>query len=268
MCRDCSHAIFSKKDFDESVKSKPPDQRAYETLRQFQAGISQLMPSFQKALLALQSSGGHGQAGGRSVVVTKAASLQAQVQQASRIRKRLIDSFTKLDTAAKRIRDLPTDSSTQKRLQEAVHSAASAFLHANMIPLKSIPQTLKKTRPSPDSAALYRSSPLRNGKMSTSNSLVDADNASEVSEASTAVSVLEAEERELKERLIVLEEQRYLIGKMISTARGASRVEEVIALARNAEELDLEIGKLKLHVDRVEDKWEHLFASGEAGAGL
>ena len=51
MCRDCKSTIFAKRDFVDSIIYKPPDQRAYETLRQFERGIKQLLPSFQRALL-------------------------------------------------------------------------------------------------------------------------------------------------------------------------------------------------------------------------
>ncbi|CAI4213109.1 unnamed protein product [Parascedosporium putredinis] len=216
MCRDCSRTIFAKRDFQASLTTKPPDQRAYETLRH---------PS------------------------------HAQIKEASKIRKRLIDSFAKYDLASRRMRDLRTTSDQQLRLQKAVYAAASSFLHANMLPLKSSPSS-----PSPSSSHL---SPLRNGGGPSSTSAVDAsETASQASETSTIVSALETEEKGLRERLVVLDEQRFMVKQMVDAARDARRFEEVTALSRNLDELDEEIDRVKSMVGVVEERWQGLYASG------
>lgn len=275
MCRECNHTIFSKRDFAASLAFKPADQRAYETLRQFERGILQLMPVFQRALRALQPQGTSG------VSRNHPPPTHAQIQEASKVRKRLVDAFTKYDTAARRLRDLKTTSKTQLKLQQAVYGAASAFLHTHMLTLKSVPQELRSSRSaqssqsrlltlqhqnSNGSAASSSSawahgspspspSPLRNGE--------HADTASQPeSEASTQVSVLEAEEKDLRERLIVLEEQQFLVKQMVEAARGARRFEEVSALARNLDELGAEIAEVRKQVGDVEKKWQGLYASG------
>ncbi|KAI1474893.1 hypothetical protein F4774DRAFT_399054 [Daldinia eschscholtzii] len=250
MCRDCKSTIFSKRDFMESVVHKPPDQRAYETLKQFERGIQLILPTFQKALLPLQDENN--------------PPSHAQIQEASKIRKRLTDSFTKYDVAARRIRDMKTDSPTQRQLQKAIHQAASAFLHMHMLPLKNLPRMLKHNSSSSSSAKSrlivngHVASPLRNGTDRL-------ETASQTSEASTAVSALETEEKELRERLIVLEEQKYMVQTMISGAHGARRFEEVSALTRNVEELETEIESVKRKVAAVEEKWQDVYANGGPG---
>lgn len=261
MCRDCKCTIFSKRDFSASVAHKPPDQRAYETLRQFERGIKMLMPSFQRSLLALQppeDEFGH----------SRPPPTHAQIQEASKLRKRLTDSFTKYNLAAKRLRDLPSSSDTQMRLQKNIYTAASSFLHTYMLPLKSLPKMLKSAN-SGNSASSHRRllsatdrhntlSPLRNGELAESETASLAG----ASEASTAVSALESEEKELRERLVVLEEQRFLVKEMVANARGARRFEEVGALSKNVEELDKEIVGLRLKVDGVEERWEGVYGNG------
>ncbi|KAB5540591.1 FYVE zinc finger-domain-containing protein [Coniochaeta sp. 2T2.1] len=270
MCRDCKTTIFSKRDFAESVAHKPPDQRAYETLRQFERGIRQLMPSFQRTMMALQLPEDNGdlQRNG-SGPLHKPPPTHAQIQEAAKIRKRLTDSFTKYNMAAKRLRDLKTDSATQQKLQQAIYTAASSFLHTHMLPLKSVPRMLKSGSSSSNHRRLLSGlngssthlSPLRNGESAASS---DPDTASlgGASEASTAVSALETEEKELRERLVVLEEQRFLVTEMVNSARGSRRFEEVSALTRNVEELDREIDSLKKQVSGVEERWEGLYAVG------
>lgn len=245
MCRDCKSTIFSKRDFVESIMQKPPDQRAYETLRQFERGIELLLPSFRRALMPLQDE--------------NHPPTHSQIQEAGKLRKRLTDSFTKYDMAARRIRDMKTDSLAQQRLQKAVYQAASSFLHMHMLPLKNLPRLLKQS--SSSSSAKNRltpnghvASPLRQGDV--------ADTASQTSEGSTAVSILETEEKELRERLIVLEEQKYMVQKMINTSRGSRRFEEVSALTRNVEELDREIESARTKVGEIESRWRGLYANG------
>ncbi|KAI0131941.1 FYVE zinc finger protein [Xylariales sp. AK1849] len=253
MCRDCKFTIFAKRDFVESVVHKPPDQRAYETLRQFERGIQQLMPGFQRALLPLQNE--------------RDPPSHAQIQEASKLRKRLTDSFTKYDIAAKRVRDMKTASPSQQRLQKAIYQAASSFLHMHMLPLKNLPRLLKHSSSSSTSSSKrlllpngHVPSPLR------PNSDGYLETASQTSETSTVVSALETEEKELRERLVVLEEQKYMVQAMIASSQGARRFEEVSALTRNVDELESEIRSVRGKVGNVEERWQGLYANGGPAA--
>ncbi|CAK7212105.1 carboxypeptidase Y-deficient [Sporothrix curviconia] len=125
------------------------------------------MPMFQRSLQALQPDA----PGSNNVPATR-----AQIQEAAKIRKRLMDSFAKYNLAAVRLRDLKTESATQQRLQISVYSAASTFLHANMVPLKHVPKMLRSQQSSQGSSSTHRRllanlngggshmSPLRNGE--------------------------------------------------------------------------------------------------------
>lgn len=274
MCRDCKATIFSKRDFAESVAHKPPDQRAYETLRQFERGIKMLMPSFQRALLALQPPDDE-------FSVDRPPPSHAQIQEASKLRKRLTDSFTKYNLAAKRLRDMKTTSPTQLRLQKNIYTAASSFLHTYMLPMKSVPKMLQgnssgshhhrrhllspNDRQSSSGSMGAALSPLRNGELADPGGSETASLAG-ASEASTAVSALETEEKELRERLVVLEEQRFLVKEMVNNARGSRRFEEVTALNKNVEELDREIASLRKAVDGVEERWEGVYTNTAAAS--
>jgi len=52
---------------------------------------------------------------------------------------------------------------------------------------------------------------------------------------------MEAEEKELRERLIVLEEQRFLVQEMVRDAKSKRRFEEVESLRGNLGDLEREI---------------------------
>ncbi|KAK2614843.1 hypothetical protein N8I77_001639 [Diaporthe amygdali] len=271
MCRDCKHTIFSKRDFQDAVLCKPPDQRAYETLRQFERGIRLLMPSFQRALVALQPPED-------DLSLDRPPPSHAQIQEANKLRKRLTDSFAKYHVAAKRIRDMKTASPTQLRLQKNVYTAASSFLHTYMLPMKSLPSMLKRNLGNPGGSGNHRRllgatdrhgssgsvpgafSPLRKGESAEPGS--ETASLGGASETSTAVSALETEEKELRERLVVLEEQRFLVQEMVNNARASRRFEEVSALNKNVEELDREINALSNAVDGVEHRWEGFYSQG------
>jgi hypothetical protein len=64
------------------------------------------------------------------------------------------------------------------------------------------------------------------------------------SDASSAVSALEAEEKSLRERLIVLEEQKFFVSEMIADANRRRKFDEVSSLAVNVEDLSREIDKV------------------------
>jgi len=58
----------------------------------------------------------------------------------------------------------------------------------------------------------------------------------------------ERKEKELKEKMMVLEEQKYLVENMIERARKGRRLEEVEALRESIEDLESEIGSIRLEL--------------------
>lgn len=235
MCKDCQRTIFSKADFSRELSSSPPDQRAYQNLLQFEHGIRLLLPRFQRLLLTLQD--------------PENPPSPAQLADAAKVRKRLTDAFTQYDAASRRIRDLPTQSPTQIRLQKAVHQQATNFLHVHMLPLKSLPKIMKHAtpngRPVPRAANGKPQSALAAIKYNevTNGSRPSSSRASSTSSA--AVTALEAEEKELRERLIVLEEQKFFVSEMIADANKRRQFDEVSALSGNVEDLSREIDQIQ-----------------------
>jgi rabenosyn-5 len=234
MCKDCQRTIFSKADFSRELSTSPPDQRAYQNLLQFEHGIRLLLPRFQRLLLTLQDPDN--------------PPSPAQLADAAKVRKRLTDAFTQYDSASRRIRDMPTQSPTQARLQKAVHQQATNFLHVHMLPLKSLPKVLKHAtpngKPSPRAANGKPQSALASIRYNeVSNSRPTSSRASSTSSA--AVTALEAEEKELRERLIVLEEQKFFVSEMIADANKRRQFDEVSALSGNVEDLSREIDQIQ-----------------------
>lgn len=245
LCKDCNHTLFSQADFQASLSSPAvlTFDRAYHNLLEFEKGIRRMMPRFQKLLQALQD--------------PDSPPSSTQIADASRTRKRLIDAFAQYDTAARRIRDTPSTSPTQLKLQKAIHQNASQFLHLHMLPLKSLPKVLKHATPNgeltPRSTSVVSSSSLlaqpnagkpQSALASIRYNHVRNDSSSAVSLSSitsSRISELEAEEKSLRERLIVLEEQKFMVQEMIADANKRRKFDEVAALAGNVEDLSREI---------------------------
>jgi rabenosyn-5 len=215
MCKDCKHTLFARGDFAREMADKPKDQRSYENLAQFERGIRLLLPRFQKLLQALQDP-------------DKPPTPQ-QLSDATKVRKRLMDAFAQFDVAAKRIRDLPTDSPTQRKLQTAVYHQAYSFLSLHMLPLRALPRILKHAVP--------QGRPNAGGALAS----IKLNDRSTGSVVSSEVSAMETEEKELRERLIILEEQKFMVSEMVANATKHRRFDEVTSLAQNLEDLNMEI---------------------------
>ena len=242
MCKECRATVFSRSDFAAALAYKPPDVRAYENLIQFERGIRLMLPKFQRLLMILQSV---------LLMVPQFHELivhrdpdkppsQAQLADASKTRKRLVDAFGQYNTAARRIRDLPTDSPTQQRLQRAIYQQSSNFLQIHMLPLKALPKLLKHAT-AHGMGTFERAPP--NGKPASALASIrfnDIDSASQVS-SSSAVSALEVEEKTLRETLMVLEEQLFLVKEQIADATKRRKFDEVSSLAQNVEDLSKEV---------------------------
>lgn len=167
-----------------------------------------------------------------------------QLADASRTRKRLVDAFGQYNTAARRIRDLPSDSPTQQKLQKAIYLQSSNFLQIHMLPLKALPKVLKHATPNGVGTSGGSTPNEKPATALASIKLNDIDNTSQVS-SSSAVSALEAEEKNLRETLIVLEEQLFLVKEQVADANKRRKFDEVSSLAHNVEDLSKEIDHIQ-----------------------
>ena len=288
MCRECNKILFRRRDFAEELARKPPDLRSYETLVQFERGIRSMLPKFQSLLMMLQ----YGVQSIERKVVRRPDRLgdrdpntpptPSQLVEASKVRRRLMDAFAQYDVAARRIRDLPTDSTAQRRLQRAVYQQATNFLHLHMLPLKTLPKLLKHAGPDGKIDGRHASSSslpssLTGHGRSESRALaskgyhtnshhhldpatihvtgISSNQASDISTGNsimTHISAMEAEERQLRERLIVLEEQRFLVDEMLSSARKGRRFDDITALVQNRHDLNAEIDGINATLGRLD----------------
>ena len=138
-----------------------------------------------------------------------------------------------------------------------------------MLPLKTLPKILKHATPHgriPNGHASPVSHPSTpNGRPASAlasirfNDSLETSSQVSIASNSSAVSALEAEEKSLQERLIVLEEQKFLVSEMIADANKRRRFDEVAALAVNVEDLSKEIDTINGQLGQLD------FAGAYAG---
>jgi rabenosyn-5 len=198
-----------------------------------------------------------------------------------------MDAFAQFDTAARRIRDMPTESEQQKKLQKAVYMQAYQFLSLHMLPLKSLPKVLRHAAPNgharPNGAMpngkSYSSGDIRNGpngrqmlaaihKHGSTPSVTSLTPSVTPSIASSAtISALETEEKELRERLIVLEEQKFFVSEMLADASKHRRFDEVESLKANVLELGKEVDEIRGQLGQVERGFVGVYSGVGEGIG-
>jgi len=180
---------------------------------------------------------------------------------AQKVRKRLMDAFTQYDVAARRIRDLPTDSATQAKLQKTIHAQAATFLHLHMLPLKSLPKIIKHATPSSSTSAEANGRPSAGPLAAIKYERRDSS-ASTSTNTTRDITALEAEERELRQRSMILEEQRFMVQELVNEAKKKRRLDEVAALGQNVDELSREIDAIQAQVKSMDIEGAYLGEDG------
>ena len=134
-----------------------------------------------------------------------------------------------------------------------------------MLPLKALPRILKHA------SAYGQGSSERlqqNGKPTGALAAIkynDVDASSQAS-SSSAVSALEAEEKTLRETLIVLEEQLFLVKEQVVDANKRRKFDEVSSLAQAVEDLTQEVDRIQGQLGQLDFAGAYRAASsGVAG---
>ena len=206
-----------------------------------------MMPRFQNLLTILQNS--H---------ITPS---QAQVSEATRTRKRLLDAFSQYENAAKRILALEAKTQTEKALRRNVYVKAAGFLQMHMLPLKALPKVMEKRKETKKGGVagmiMEVGSGVTSGASSISGVGINGSASAGAGVGEGGEVEKDAEEKRLKEQLMVLEEQRFLVEGMVGEAKRCRRFEEVGALERSLRELEEEIERVKGEVQDFEEESDY-----------
>ena len=158
-----------------------------------------------------------------------------QISEALRLRNMLTKLFSQYDEVAKMTALLELSTDTERIVQRNITYAARNFLQTNMLPLKSLPAILRQ----------LKNKRVNNAQTHSPSSSVSSSQIIVNGEIRNLPSLSEQEVTEYKSKLIVLEEQRYLVGNMLTEAKARRRFEEVKALEESMYDLDNEISSTK-----------------------
>ena len=125
-----------------------------------------------------------------------------------------------------------------------------------MLPLKALPKIIKHAAPTDRLTPNARP----NGALA-SIKFNDVDALSQAS-SSSAISAMEVEEKALRERLIVLEEQSFLVKEQIADASKRRKFDEVSSLSQNVEDLGREMDHVQGQLNQLD------FAGAYSGSGV
>ncbi|ODQ55702.1 hypothetical protein SAICODRAFT_63697 [Saitoella complicata NRRL Y-17804] len=200
VCHDCKKTLFGKNDFKNHSVTVAQCIKLYDNLLQYKRGIESMVPRFYEELDRMQA------------VRNLESNHDPPAGEALRLRRRLVDAFAQYDAISKRIRNLPAESLAQEKLQIAIHQMATQFMSVNLVPLQSVQRSAGTPLTTSQGAA--------------------------VDEVQNTLS--EDAETKLREQLMVLEEQRFLVQGMVEDAKRQRQLDEVATLTKSLEELDLE----------------------------
>lgn len=203
ICRNCKNVLFLKRNFQKDLrKPMPPLLEKFEVQQNFKKAIMMLMPRFQDMLVRLQDD--------------KAVKSKTIVLDASKLRKRLIDTFAMFDKATKEIVALECATEAESRIQLAIQTESAAFIQQNMLPLKSLPNILRQQQ----------------SKRKSEQKVLSRSEIQQI--------------KNNREELMVLNEQKFLVEDMISNCKAQRKFDELPPLNQNLDELNKTIEKLKI----------------------
>ncbi len=240
ICRNCKDTLFSKRNFMKDLQSEQPILlQHYEHLANCRRVIEILMPKFQNALAVLDDS---------SIIPSKQITTGA-----NKLRTRLLESFTQYDKISRQIVKTNVEIETEKRLKKTIYSMAVLFLQENMLPLKSLPNILKHSnsnRGSPISSSQASPSPSPSPTPTPTPTPVQViEPSSQFTRVPTPPeekpNLSQNEIEEYRNQLIVVEEQKYLVGNMIKEATARRKFDEVAPLQQSLDDLEIFIEDLR-----------------------
>jgi hypothetical protein len=198
ICRTCRDIVFGRINFSIEAEHKPHLFELYDTLSLIRFSIEQTLPRFQKLMESIGDP-------------TAADSLSHNtIEEASSARRKLLDSFSRYDSVARKIIAMPTQSKTEERLAKQIFQVAAQFLQEHMLPLRALPKILGKQH------------------------VITVDDKKQQAEVSN-----------LRNQLIVMEEQKFLVENMIKEAKDHRKYDEVVPLEKSLEDLEHEINGIR-----------------------
>lgn len=223
ICQDCKNTVFAKQNFESDLKVKKSDLLYfYDTLIPVRRTIDSMLPQFQDMLMKINN--------------PERPPAPELLHEATKVRRRLLDSFVQFDNTARKVLTIQVHSEEERRLRNQIHTVAAQYLQDHMLPLKALPKVLKHTRTPSQLSAV------------TSAAVTSADSGGlkEPISGKSQQDLGDEEIQALREQIIILEEQKFLVQGMINEASSRRKFDEVEPLQQNMGDLDTELEGIRI----------------------
>ncbi|CED85205.1 FYVE finger-containing protein [Phaffia rhodozyma] len=229
-CRDC-WSIVSRKQYMLNAARVPAFMRLYDTLRQIQSEILELLPTFYSLLNSSSSPTSS------PLSPNSKSSPPSEIEiQLAAYRKTLLENFASYDILAKKLRNIPCEKgSAQEKLQVNIGIMAGGFLASEMGGLqKSLSKQKRQHKHSTSSV----------GSISSQKSILKGSSSDNGDASSFGSNQRGAAEIEMGLLLQPLLEQEAQLESFIAEAEGQRKFEDAASLKTSLEEIRAEIKRL------------------------
>ena len=211
LCTQCIDMLFIGRKFTKDVAMPLSGIFAkYESMKNISKVIDGLMPIFEDSLNNLKL---------KTAKDSENVLDYKNLNDLARLRQKLLGSVNLYNTLTRQLISVEPRSNLEKKLQSSIKIASAAYINEKILPLKSLPAILNP-----------EGQKTNNEKR---------QNEPEIKKLSQLMieNLTIKEVKELREELMVLKEQSYLIESTIQDYKKQRRLEEVVALNKNLEEL-------------------------------
>jgi rabenosyn-5 len=129
LCKSCQHSLFWRTNRQPIERQLPAYQIQYDLLQQYRKAIDFLLPRYQRLLTSL---------------ATEETQYTSGLEEARRLRKRIVDAFALFEVLSKKIANLPAASETQARLHRVLSQEAIAYLQSRVVSLQTTSEFRKR----------------------------------------------------------------------------------------------------------------------------
>ncbi|EHN03004.1 Pep7p [Saccharomyces cerevisiae x Saccharomyces kudriavzevii VIN7] len=211
LCSHCISMIFVGRKFSKDVEMPLSGIFAkYESMQNISKVIDSLLPVFEDSLNKLKV---------ETTNDPKKAPDAKSLNELARVRNKLLGSFNLYSTLTRQLISVEPRNQIEKQLQNSIKIASAAYVNEKILPLKSLPAILN-----PES------------QKTNNNGQKDEPEVKKLSQLMIENLTIK-EVKELRQELMVLKEQCYLIESTIQDYKKQRRLEEIVTLNKNLEEL-------------------------------
>lgn len=207
LCSHCISMLFVGRKFSKDVEMPLSGIFAkYESMQNISKVIDSLLPIFEDSLNNLKL---------ETVKDSKRVSDPKNLNELARLRHKLLGSFNLYNTLTRQLVCIEPRNHVERQLQNSIKTASASYINEKILPLKSLPAILN-----PEGPKTQKDEP-------------------EVKKLSQLMieNLTIKEVKELRQELMVLKEQSYLIESTIQDYKKQRRLEEIVTLNKNLEEL-------------------------------